>query len=151
MNSADLRNLSYAPSISRRDSTRSINGRMPNSLEMARDSSKRQIRHRLATVDNLEILNAPLRLPGAAGDQRSDVVTIPHAAVNQARCPVTEPWKSVEVKTGDRRNTVGVDGSSTAVQFQTLDPTKIGGKTGAPDDGVDTCPFQVQRVLDRSG
>ena len=26
----------YAPSISRRDSTRSIKGRMPNSLEMAR-------------------------------------------------------------------------------------------------------------------
>ncbi|MCI0879750.1 MAG: hypothetical protein J4N78_12785 [Chloroflexi bacterium] len=29
----------YAPSISRRDSTRSINGFMPGSLEMASDSS----------------------------------------------------------------------------------------------------------------
>jgi len=31
----------YALSISRRDNTRSINGLMPSSLEMARDSSSR--------------------------------------------------------------------------------------------------------------
>ncbi len=31
--------VNYAFSISRLDSTRSINGRMPSSLEMARDSS----------------------------------------------------------------------------------------------------------------
>ena len=31
----------YAFNISRRDSTRSISGRMPNSVEMARDSSSR--------------------------------------------------------------------------------------------------------------
>jgi len=34
---------SYAFKISRRDSTRSINGRMPSSLEMARDSSNKDI------------------------------------------------------------------------------------------------------------
>ncbi len=33
----------YALSISRLDSTRSIKGRMPNSLDMARDSSSRDI------------------------------------------------------------------------------------------------------------
>ena len=32
--------LSQARSISRRESTRSIRGRIPNSLEMARDSSR---------------------------------------------------------------------------------------------------------------
>ena len=33
----------YAPRISRRDSTRSIKGRMPSSLEMAKDSSSKVI------------------------------------------------------------------------------------------------------------
>ena len=33
----------YAPNISRRDSARSIKGRMPSSLEIARDSSRRDI------------------------------------------------------------------------------------------------------------
>ncbi len=33
----------YAPSISRLDNTRSIRGRMPSSLEMARDSSNRDM------------------------------------------------------------------------------------------------------------
>ena len=33
-------NISYAPSISRRFSTRSIKGRIPSSLEMASDSQK---------------------------------------------------------------------------------------------------------------
>ncbi len=40
---AHLETVGYAPSISRRDSTRSIKGRMPNSLEMARDSSSRDM------------------------------------------------------------------------------------------------------------
>ncbi len=33
----------YAPSISRRDSTRSIKGLMPSSLDMARDSSSKEM------------------------------------------------------------------------------------------------------------
>lgn len=37
--STALRNSPYASSDSRRDDARSCNGRMPNSLEMARDSS----------------------------------------------------------------------------------------------------------------
>ena len=38
---ATTQNLSYAFRISRRDSTRSIKGLMPSSLEMAKDSSSR--------------------------------------------------------------------------------------------------------------
>ena len=38
-----LTTMSYAPRISRRDNTLSIRGRMPNSPEMAGDSSGREM------------------------------------------------------------------------------------------------------------
>ena len=46
----------YALNISRRDRTRSIKGRMPNSLEMAKDSSSRDIALRRRSVESQEVV-----------------------------------------------------------------------------------------------
>ena len=46
----------YAPNISRRDSTRSINGLMPSSLEMAKDSCSREVTFEGGHVRTLAIM-----------------------------------------------------------------------------------------------
>src|SRR5262245_44391984 len=79
------------------------------------------LRHQ--TDPRLDVLGQILCVPGHAGES--------------ARAPCVEPGQSEEVNAGNRRHATHMDGLAASVENRQVDPTVIGAKADAPDDGCD--------------
>jgi len=87
MNVADsITKVFYAPSISRRDSTSSIKGRMPSSLEIRNDSSSRDtaLAPHATTVGELAAVRIPFPAAPATSKWRTAPLTRAASAIARA-------------------------------------------------------------------